>query len=1237
MSEPDSETTLSPELIPRTEPAGRFEAAWDSALRGGSPPIVEDYLGGIEEPALSIIKEELYRIERSYRVRMSFGIAQTIAQEARRVEPEMPSGETCLILPEPISDDPGATIGPGDFLGLTSGLSFDLSIPGPSLAEESIAPDPNQATIALSSSLDLVNPSHDNKSSQVPLHDMATLAVGPDGASPPSADRDEDDGKPRVKGYEIVGELGRGGMGVVYKAKQKGLNRLVAIKMVLGGEHAGEDDLARFKTEAEAVASIQHPNIVQIYEVGDKNGLPYFSLEYIDGGSLQQKIDGKPQSPREAAEIAEQLALAIQNCHDRGVIHRDLKPANVLMTLRGTPKITDFGLAKRIESDSKQTRTGSLMGTPSYMAPEQARGDTHAIGPLSDLYSLGAILYELLTGRPPFQGATLLDTMDQVRSQEPVPPTRLQPKIPRDLETICLKCLQKEPAKRYPDTASLAGDLRRFLDGEPIKARPVGRAEHAWRWARRNPKVAALSGSIIGLVLTLIGVATVSAIRSSREKQTIAEARRIAAERIDQATQTIIEGDFRRALDLIGKPDPLVERTPALADIRDDFRRLRAQVETFAEFRRLLERSRSEGFLGGKSDLPRAREHSREFVRLYDQIEKKTGAAKDGLPPLSPTQLQLFKEDVFDSFVVAADIEYESGAATKDPEKERQATLQAIRYLDRVEALLPPTKALYARRQSYKQRLGDSQGFEADLEKGKTIALTSPVDHFWQGYAERLSGQEAVDKKEFDKAKLHYNRAKAEFAKLLQVRPEHFWGYLEWGNCQYRLGEYYDAMIGYTACIQLRPDLPWPYHNRATSHAMLKEFDDAVADETIALARDRDYLDAFVGRARSHLALGHVPLALADFDRAIRLQPARADLLFERAKAHFQAKEYRKSLEDYDAVVGLLPKMAGPYKGRAKVRYELRDFEASIADWTTSASLLPKDVESRYWIGVLQMGLRRDDRALKALEACLAIDPEHALALLARAQIRNRQGDAAAALKDIDRVVQKLDASKLDASTKAYYLNDRVDLYRQLGRLEDSEGDARRSIALDPKQVDAYVSLALIEKRRGKPDAAEGWYDKMLSANPGSAGVHLRRAEFFRDLGRWDAALAEAGAAAGLDSDRGPVLAGLVEAGVRAARGEPDSAIERAEKWLKSAPTGDGRVYYAAACVWSLASGAFASAGDLAKASSAGERASALLSEALTLGFHDFNYQEKNRMAEDSALAPIRDRADVKRLVSRQP
>ncbi len=321
---------------------------------------------------------------------------------------------------------------------------------------------------------------------------------------------------PDLPGYKILEVIGRGGMGVVYKALHIRLDRLVALKMVLSGAHASPEELARFSLESQAVAQLQHPGIVQIYEVGEHDGLPYFSLEFVAGGSLAHKIGGKPQPTLEAAEMVRDLALAMREAHRRNIIHRDLKPANVLLTPDGGPKITDFGLAKRLDADSQQTITGAIMGSPSYMAPEQAWGQTHQIGPLTDLYALGAILYEMLVGRPPFQGASLIETIELVRTEEPVPPTRLQPKIPVDLETICLKCLQKDPAKRYQGAGALAEDLERFLEDRPILARPVGTVERLARWCRRNPKLARLTATVAGLLVLVAAVSTSAAVSLDR-------------------------------------------------------------------------------------------------------------------------------------------------------------------------------------------------------------------------------------------------------------------------------------------------------------------------------------------------------------------------------------------------------------------------------------------------------------------------------------------------------------------------------------------------------------------------------------------------------------------------------------------------------------------------------------------------------------------------------------------------
>jgi WD40 repeat protein/tRNA A-37 threonylcarbamoyl transferase component Bud32 len=307
----------------------------------------------------------------------------------------------------------------------------------------------------------------------------------------------------RLGEYELLEEIGRGGMGVVFKARHVRLHRLVALKMILGGLLARPEDLQRFETEAAAAAQLQHPNIVALYEAGTQEGQPYLSMEFVSGSSLAQRIALGVLPGRLAASYLERLARAVHYAHSRGIIHRDLKPQNVLLDGEDQPKITDFGLAKVLQSDSSQTRTGAVLGTPSYMAPEQAKARKD-IGPAADIYSLGAILYELLTGSPPFRGETALGTLSLVAEKEPVPPHLLNPKVDRDLETICLKCLEKDPARRYATAEALAQDLRRYLNNEPITARRLGAVGRAVKWCRRRPAAAAL---LVVSVLALVGFA----------------------------------------------------------------------------------------------------------------------------------------------------------------------------------------------------------------------------------------------------------------------------------------------------------------------------------------------------------------------------------------------------------------------------------------------------------------------------------------------------------------------------------------------------------------------------------------------------------------------------------------------------------------------------------------------------------------------------------------------------------
>jgi tetratricopeptide (TPR) repeat protein len=345
--------------------------------------------------------------------------------------------------------------------------------------------------------------------------------------------------------YEILGVLGRGGMGIVYQARHRQLNRTVALKMILAGAHADVGERTRFLAEAESVARLQHPHIVQLFEFGEHQGLQYFTLEYVPGGSLADKVRQAPLAPRQAAHLVEQLADGMAYAHAQGIVHRDLKPENVLLAADGTPKITDFGLAKRVSSPSL-THSGDVLGTPSYMAPEQARGRSRAIGPATDVYALGAILYRLLTGRPPFQAATVMETLWQVMETEPAAPGQLQAKLARDLETIVLKCLHKEPAKRYASAAALAADLRRFQAGEPIQARRVGALERGWRWCKRNPLVAAVSAaSLVVVVASLLGLTYLYLTAEHHRQQAETEREQVEAQR-QQAEQQRRRADEER-------------------------------------------------------------------------------------------------------------------------------------------------------------------------------------------------------------------------------------------------------------------------------------------------------------------------------------------------------------------------------------------------------------------------------------------------------------------------------------------------------------------------------------------------------------------------------------------------------------------------------------------------------------------------------------------------------------------
>jgi tetratricopeptide (TPR) repeat protein len=1098
--------------------------------------------------------------------------------------------------------------------------------------------------------------------------------------------------RPTLAGYEILDVLGRGGMGIVYKARQVSLNRLVALKMVLAGAHAGALQRARFATEAEAVARLQHPNIVQIYEVGEHDGLPYFSLEFVDGASLAQKIAGKPQPPREAAGLVELLAWAMAVAHGRGIIHRDLKPANVLLTETGTPKIADFGLAKRLEDDSAQTKSGTLLGTPSYMSPEQARGEIDAVGPLADLYSLGATLYELLTGRPPFAGPTILETLNQVRNEEPVPPMRLQPKCPRDLETIALKCLQKEPAKRYPDCEALADDLRRFLDGVPIKARPVSAAERTWRWCRRNPRVAALSGLAGLLLLVAVASLAMTAVRLGRDRLAVARSREGAGERLTQAAEAVAGGNWRRAQDLLKWSDPVLDSHAELADMRSERDTLETQVNTLAEFQKLLDDARFACRFGSRPQKEEGRRYCHELLTLYGEIEGRTGRGAAGLPPLNVEQQQSFKEDVFEAFLTAAQVEQDlaSGAGK---ESELQAARQGLEWLNRAEQVLPGTRALHVHRAPCLTRLGDSKAAEADLKRAAAIQPALAIDHFWHGFAHHLRGDAA--RKDVVAARDFFRQEIAEYAACLRLRPDYFWGFFNWANAHAQINErqdLYDALIGYTSCIRLRPDFPWSYNNRGTVHLRLKEPELALADFNLALARNEQYAEAHANRGLAHLALGQADPALLDFDRAIELNPDYTPAYTERIEIDLKRKQYAEVVRDCTRLVDLSADKAPWYEKRAAAYRALNEPDKAIRDYERLIQLNPKNLQARAARAELLLGRQRNADArdeftrileaapkaaqiwrargivnwqkLKDFDAALADfeewarlapkDPE-AHRCIGSIQLGRREyGPAVAALqKALDLrpgypeviwalafihlrqgkpevALKELDplVAKLPDGPPET-LNVRGDVYLALGRLGEAEADYRRMTELKPKEPEAYVCLSRVYEKQGQSAKAAKCFDRLVAAAPESEWAYLRRAEFRRNRGDYDAALSDCDRAAGLNP--GTVLPVLVRASVEAARGHPGPAVAEAERAMAKAAGDDGHVLYTAACVWSLAS---RTTGDPTESKRFADRAADFLAAALDKGFHDRLYPEHDRLADDPALAPILQLPRIRALLS---
>ena len=606
---------------------------------------------------------------------------------------------------------------------------------------------------------------------------------------------------PKLTNYQILCELGRGGMGVVYKARHHRLKRLVALKMFQPGRLPSPRELARFCSEAETVARLQHPNIVQIFEVGQENGMPFLALELAEDGTLAQKLQELPFTPRASAQLLDTLAGAIHHAHEQHIIHRDLKPANVLFAGNGTPKITDFGLAKTLVEDADSpcdpTRSGEPIGTPRYMAPEQAAGQARQIGPATDVYALGNLLYECLTGQVPFVSASVVETMEKIRWDEPRSPRRLQPSIPRDLETICLKCLHKQPDRRYDSALALSEDLRRFLKGEPILARPTPAWERVALWSRRRPMLATLIG--IGFILVVTGVIFFF-VREHMERQRLAMVRAEVAALVKEGQEALDRQDERTAREKFLAALATIKGEPALEDHELGVAGWLDHTLRQAEQNRWRTRRpptpfdelRDEAFLLSVLFQPKDAESVRT---ARDALQNALSLTVADDPAWRREREQLVLLDVD---LILREGDAASALALLEREKGTASRLWHQRLAECLERLNRKPEAEQERRLAEQSPPSDAFGF-----------FLHAVDHYRQ--------QDPAG-------------AIRDLDKVLEREPDHFTARLFQAFCFLDLKRPEEAKVALTACIGQRPLFVWSYLFRGLASLQLKEYSAAARD-----------------------------------------------------------------------------------------------------------------------------------------------------------------------------------------------------------------------------------------------------------------------------------------------------------------------------------------------------------------------------------------------------------------------
>ncbi len=653
-----------------------------------------------------------------------------------------------------------------------------------------------------------------------------------DSSPPPSTPQ-----LPTIVGYDLLQELGRGGMGVVYKALQQDLQRVVALKMVLAGKFADPRQSKRFIDEAKALAHFQHPHIVQIFAVGECQGQPFFTLEFVPGGNLARKIAGTPQPAREAATLVETLARAVAAAHQQGIIHRDLKPANILLAADGTPKISDFGLAKKLGEDASRTDTGAILGTPCYMAPEQASGKSkvNPQGQAVDIYALGVILYELLTGRPPFLGESATDTLQQVLDAEPVPPRRLQARVPCDLETICLKCLEKQSAQRYASALALAEDLGNFLNQRPISISPPGLGRRAGKWCRRHPlQVVVLAASL--LVLAGLGLWLVEIFhRLALQQRELEKLQREDAQDFAILRAQLADGQYASGWVTMKRANQRLGDEPRLADRQPSWDRLRSLLYFWTHAEDAWFRAGEERYLEGQQAGAAALRH----LGILNEQGQFTPQWWTALPTkdLPQRQAQQVEQEAYRLLLLLTYLrtapwlnpqDWRSPAALAGYRSALAALAQAQAHED--SGRLPPSQTVALFGKILGDLVGQKSAPLAQVEKqaGGGSDARKAIDHFFvgsihyfvagadpksllpllirQSLGQHLRGQDPL---------ALLGTTEERMREAVRLDPKMFWPQFILGRALLNLGKNGEAELAFNTCVALRPDYPVSYQFRA--------------------------------------------------------------------------------------------------------------------------------------------------------------------------------------------------------------------------------------------------------------------------------------------------------------------------------------------------------------------------------------------------------------------------------------